>query len=81
MEIKRLQCIIMIADSVNCENLKLTDELEGLVNAIGYREPTVRGTNVSFSYPEGFLLSRPNVTTCMGNGEWEPGYQQTEWQR
>ena len=65
------------ADSVNCDSQ--ADQLDRLtINAIVYREPAERGTNTSFSCPEGFLLFGSSARTCMGNGESEPDYQQTE---
>ena len=39
---------------------------------IGYRNPAVEGTNVTFSCPRGLVLTGPNTSTCMRNGEWEP---------
>ena len=55
---------------MNCRNL--IEQLDRFVNVIGYKEPAIRGTNVSFNCPKGFLLSGPDTTMCVGNGEWEP---------
>ena len=38
----------------------------------GYEDPALEGQNITFSCREGLLLTGPNSTTCMGNGEWEP---------
>ena len=32
----------------------------------------VEGGNVTFTCPSGLVLTGPNTSTCMGNGEWEP---------
>ena len=34
--------------------------------------PALEGNTVAFSCPLGMVLTGPNATTCMGNGEWEP---------
>ena len=34
--------------------------------------PAVEGTSVTFSCPPGLVLTGPNTSTCMRNGEWEP---------
>ena len=34
--------------------------------------PALEGTNVTFSCPPGLILTGPNTSTCMRNGEWEP---------
>ena len=42
------------------------------VTASDFRNPAVEGHNVMFSCPSGLMLTGPNTSTCMGNGEWEP---------
>ena len=32
----------------------------------------LEGTNINFSCLPGLVLTGPNSSTCMGNGEWEP---------
>ena len=34
--------------------------------------PVVEGTNVIFGCSNGLVLSGPNVSTCMENGQWVP---------
>ena len=36
------------------------------------RNPALEGSSVNLSCPPGLVLTGPNTTTCMGNGEWEP---------
>ena len=45
-----------------------------LIIGHGYSIPNValEGDSVSFACSSGFLLTGPNSSTCMGNGEWEP---------
>ena len=38
----------------------------------GHQLSTEEGSNVTFSCPTGQALTGPNISTCMGNGEWEP---------
>ena len=56
--------------SVNCQNPK--DQVNDSVTIMGYGEPGIRDTNVTFTCPPGLVLTGPSQSTCMGNGEWEP---------
>ena len=38
----------------------------------GYVEPAMEGATVTFECPPQYVLTGPNTTTCMRNGEWEP---------
>ena len=38
----------------------------------GYHNPALEGATLTFSCPPGKILTGPNTTTCMENGEWEP---------
>ena len=40
--------------------------------AMGYVDPGLGGSEISFRCPLGLELTGPNATTCMENGEWEP---------
>ena len=40
--------------------------------------PVMEGSNVSFSCHSEFILSGPNSSTCMRNGEWEPDPRKVE---
>ena len=37
-----------------------------------YTNQSLEGSTVNFTCPPGFILIGPNMSTCMGNGEWEP---------
>ena len=37
----------------------------------GYVNPAIEGTSVMFSCPPGLVLTGPNISMCMRNGEWE----------
>ena len=41
----------------------------------GYHSPALAGTTLTLSCPPGRILTGPNTTTCMENGEWEPDPQ------
>ena len=47
-------------------------QMDNSVLALGYGNPTVEGSNVTFSCAPGLILAGPNTSSCMGNGEWEP---------
>ena len=42
------------------------------VRVSSYRYPAIEGTIITFSCPDGLILTGSNTSTCMGNGEWEP---------
>ena len=44
----------------------------------GYVEPAMEGATVTFECPPQYVLTGPNITTCMGNGEWEPDPREAE---
>ena len=40
--------------------------------------PLIEGLFITYSCPPRFILNGPNISTCMGNGEWEPDPGQME---
>ena len=34
--------------------------------------PPIKGQLITYTCPPGFILTGPNASVCMGNGEWEP---------
>ena len=42
------------------------------VITVGYEDPALEGANITFTCPTRAILSGPNSSVCMGNGEWEP---------
>ena len=40
--------------------------------------PALEGTNITFSCPPGLILTGPNTSTCMRNGNWEPNPQRVK---
>ena len=38
----------------------------------------LEGTNINFSCLPELILTGPNKSTCMGNGEWEPSPNEVE---
>ena len=42
------------------------------VRVSSYRYPAIKGTTITFSCPDGSILTGSNTSTCMRNGEWEP---------
>ena len=60
----------MIYHAARCSNpLKLAHIY---VTIEGYEDPALEGENITFICPPGSMLSGPNSSTCMRNGEWEP---------
>ena len=45
---------------------------------VSYHDPAVEGTSAYFICPLGQLLTGPNISTCVGNGEWEPDPRELE---
>ena len=41
-----------------------------IINEMSFSDPAIPGTNVTFSCPSGQVLTGPNKSTCMENGEW-----------
>ena len=41
----------------------------------GYHNPALEAATLMFSCPSGKILTVPNMSTCMENGEWEPDPQ------
>ena len=39
------------------------------VITVGYENPALEGDSIAFICPTGAILSGPNSSTCMGNGE------------
>jgi hypothetical protein len=39
---------------------------------MGYNDVALEGDSVSFTCSSGLVLTGPNSSTCMENGEWEP---------
>ena len=35
-------------------------------------EPAMEGATLTFKCSPQYVLTGPNITTCVGNGEWEP---------
>jgi hypothetical protein len=47
-------------------------EVRNSVLVMGYGEPALEGMNITFLCPLNYLLVGTNMSTCAGNGEWEP---------
>lgn len=43
-----------------------------MISITQYIEPATEGSIVLFSCPSGLILTGPNSSTCVQNGEWEP---------
>ena len=59
--------------TVKCGNpLDAVLTIEDFIIVMGYNDPSLEGTAVTFSCSPGLVLTGPNTTTCMDNGQWEP---------
>ena len=68
--------VLLFSASVNCQNpVKLVDES---VHAVGFKEPGTVGAYVTLVCDSGWVLTGPNMSTCMGNGGWEPDPREAE---
>ena len=38
----------------------------------------LEGQSITYTCPNGYILTGPNASVCMGNGEWEPDPGQVE---
>ena len=45
---------------------------------VGYEDPALEGENITFTCPTGAILTGPNSSTCVENGEWEPDPREVE---
>ena len=61
--------------TVGCASLPQT-AVNSSIRISGLPTSTAEGTNVIFTCPPGLVLSGPNVSTCIENGEWEPDPQE-----
>ena len=43
-----------------------------VIVAMGSDSPPIEGQFIAYTCPLGFALTGPNMSVCMGNGEWEP---------
>ena len=58
--------------AANCGSPQNDDES---IITTGYADDNylaLEGTNVTLNCPAGLTLTGPNLSTCIGNGEWEP---------
>ena len=54
------------------------EQVEDSVRVIGFKEPALRGSNVTLACPAGMTLNGPDTLLCMGSGEWEPDPNKVE---
>ena len=64
-------CACIIISAVNCGSLP-HQIANDIIEPIGYSQPAIVGTSVTFVCPSTHVQTGPNTTTCMRNGEWEP---------
>ena len=67
LNLSKCNFILAIQICGNPENL-----IDNSVSILGYTEPAVEGTIVTFQCPPGLVLDGANSSTCTENGEWEP---------
>ena len=71
--------IIVINNTlVSCGDPTILTGNSSKISIADYRPPAVEGTHIYFYCPHGLLLSGHNMSTCMGNGEWEPTPREVE---
>ena len=67
LNLSKCNFILAIQICGNPENL-----IDNSVSILGYTEPAVEGTIVTFQCPPGLVLDGANSSICTENGEWEP---------
>ena len=67
LSLSKCNFILAVHICGNPENL-----IDNSVSILGYTEPAVEGTTVTFQCPPGAVLDGANSSTCTENGEWEP---------
>ena len=71
-----MQNSVCSALAVTCGHpINLTDEP---ITVYGNLYPAIEGSNVTFSCPPRLVLTGPNMSTCMENGEWEPDIKEVK---
>ena len=55
------------------------ERVEDSVRVVGFKEPALRGTNVTLVCPAGMTLNGPDTLLCTGSGEWEPDHNKVEY--
>ena len=63
-------CIICTS-AVKCGS-PVSDESVSFVLVMGLTYVALEGDVATFSCSSGFVLTGSNISTCMGNGKWEP---------
>ena len=48
------------------------------ITVVGYVDPAIEGTTLTFDCPPEYVLTEPNSSTCMRNGKWEPDPREVE---
>ena len=46
---------------------------------VGYEDTALEGENITFTCPTGAILTGPNSSICVENGEWEPDPREVEY--
>ena len=62
--------------SAKCKNPVV--QINGSIAVIGYTDPALKGTTLTVNCYLGLVLTGPNTTTCMDNGQWEPDLKEVE---
>ena len=52
------------------------NQIDESVRIHAYVNLAIEGTSVTFSCPPGLVLTGPNTSMCMRNGEWEQDPQE-----
>ena len=57
---------------MNCGNPAALLKASLFINDEMQRDPHIPGDNITFYCAPGLVLTGPNISICMWNGEWEP---------
>ena len=66
-------CQLIIQHAVTCDYPPTQLLHHPIVLISGSQDsPPIEGQFITYTCPPGFILTGPNMSTCMGNREWEP---------
>ena len=61
-----------------CNHPLSAGDSEANATVTGITNPITEGTTAIFSCPLGQILMGPNISVCMGNGEWVPDTEEVQ---
>ena len=67
-----------VTTAVHCGHPLHDRNDSGTIKVMDYMAPALEGATVTFGCASQYILTGPNSTICMENGEWEPDPSEVE---